>query len=55
LPIGFTAAAITAGALLWAGWISAGEGLEPISGGAWLAALLGALAASVRVVGRRRG
>jgi hypothetical protein len=42
------------GGLLWAGWISAGEGIEPIPGGAWLAAVLGLVAGAARVIGRRR-
>lgn len=41
----------SAGGLLWAGWISAGEGLEPISGGAWLAAGIALVVATVRTAG----
>lgn len=50
-----TCGGLTAAGLVWAGWISAGEGLEPIPGGAWLAAALGLVAAVVRVLGPRRG
>jgi hypothetical protein len=55
-PIGLIAGLECAGGLLWAGWISAGEGLEPISGGAWLAAVIALVVASVRIggLGRRR-
>ena len=45
--------AFTAVGLAWAGWISAGEGLGPVPGGAWLAAAIGAVAAIVSVVGSR--
>lgn len=53
-PVALWCAAIAAGGLLWAGWISAGEGLAPIAGGAWLAAAVGAVVAGVRVAGLRR-
>lgn len=49
-----TCGALTAAGLLWAGWISAGEGLEPIPAGAWLAAALGLVSALLRVLGPRR-
>lgn len=51
LPVGLACGALAAAGLLLAGWISAGEGLEPIPGGAWLAALVGAATAVLRVVG----
>lgn len=54
LPVGLTCGLISAGALVWAGWISAGEGLEPIAGGAWLAAALAFVTATARGVGSRR-
>jgi hypothetical protein len=41
LPVAIVAGLVTVGGLLWAGWISAGEGLEPIAGGAKLAAGIG--------------
>lgn len=54
LPVAVVAGAETAAGLLWAGWISAGEGLEPISGGAWVAAGVGFVAAVARVADLRR-
>jgi hypothetical protein len=53
--VGLLAGLECAGGLLWAGWISAGSGLEPISGGAWLAAGIALVVATVRIagVGRR--
>jgi hypothetical protein len=46
-------AALAAGGVLWAGWISAGEGLAPIPGEAWVAGAVGAASAGGRVlVGR---
>jgi hypothetical protein len=47
-PIAVACAALAAAGLVWAGWISAGEGLNPIAGGAWLAAGLAAVTAIVR-------
>lgn len=52
-PIGLITGLECAGGLLWAGWISAGEGLEPISGGAWLAAGIAVVVAYVRIAGLR--
>jgi hypothetical protein len=43
-----------AGGLVWAGWISGGEGLGPIPGGAWLAAGLALVTGVVRTYDRRR-
>lgn len=54
VPVAVLCAAFAAAGLVWAGWISAGEGLQPIPGGAWLAAAVGAAAAALRVVGLRR-
>lgn len=51
---GFAAAALAFGGLAWAGWIDAGEGLEPVKGLAWVAAALAAGVAFVRTVGLRR-
>jgi hypothetical protein len=48
LPVAVATAVIVAGGLLWAGWISAGEGLEPIPGGAKLAAAVGSVIAGAR-------
>lgn len=53
LPVGLGAGLEAAGGLVWAGWISGGEGLEPIPGGAWLAAGLAAVTAVVRTYDRR--
>lgn len=54
--VGLLAGLEAAGGLLWAGWISAGEGLGPIPGGAWLAAGIAVVAAVAwTVVGRRPG
>jgi hypothetical protein len=47
-------AALSFGALVWAGWISSGDGLEPIRRGIWIAAVLAALAAFVRTADLRR-
>lgn len=49
-PVAVTAGLFAAGGLVWAGWISAGEGLAPIPGGAWLAAGLALVVAAGRVV-----
>lgn len=45
--------ALAAGSLAWAGWIDAGEGLEPVKRGAWLGAAVAAVAAAVRTRGLR--
>jgi len=50
LPVAALAGVITAGGLLWAGWISAGEGLNPIAGGAKLAAAIGFVTAASRAL-----
>jgi peptidoglycan/LPS O-acetylase OafA/YrhL len=53
--VGVTAGLLAATGLAWAGWISSGEGLNPMPGGAWLAAGLAFLVAVGRTVagGRR--
>ena len=53
LLVGVLAGVEAAGGLAWAGWISGGEGLGPIPGGAWLAAGLALVAAVVRTYDRR--
>lgn len=53
VPVGVVAGLEAAGGLVWAGWISGGEGLGPIPGGAWLAAGLAFLAAVARTYDRR--
>lgn len=52
--IGIVTAALVAGALAWAGWVSSGEGLRPFPSGAWVAMAIGAVAAAVRTGGWRR-
>ncbi len=52
--IGVISAAIVAGALGWAGYVSSGEGLRPFPTGAWVAMAVGAVAAGVRTGGWRR-
>jgi hypothetical protein len=39
------------GAMLWAGWIDSGQGIEPVKTGAWLGAALGGLVTWVRLAG----
>lgn len=54
LAVGVTAGVEAACGLVWAGWISAGEGLSPIPGGAWLAAGIAVVAAALwTALGRR--
>lgn len=48
LLFGALAAAFSAGALLWAGWISAGDGKQPFPAMAWVAAALAIVAAVLR-------
>jgi hypothetical protein len=52
--IGVVTAALVAGALAWAAWVSSGEGLRPFPTGAWVAMAIGALAAGARTGGWRR-
>lgn len=47
-PAAALAAALSAGALVWGGWITSGKGLEPYPAWAWAGAALAALAAAVR-------
>jgi hypothetical protein len=54
LVVGALAGLEAAGGLVWAGWISGGEGLGPIPSGAWLAAGLAVVAAVARTWDRRR-
>lgn len=54
LPLALVAAALGFGAITWAGWISSGEGLEPIEPLVWVAAVLAAVTAGVRIAGLRR-
>jgi hypothetical protein len=52
--VGGISAACGFGALVWAGWINSGEGLEPIHRMIWVAAALAAATAWLRIVGLRR-
>src|SRR4051794_35833657 len=52
--IALLTAAMVAGALAWAAWVSSGEGLRPFPTGAWVAMALGAVAAGARTGGWRR-
>jgi peptidoglycan/LPS O-acetylase OafA/YrhL len=54
--VGAVAGLLAAAGLVWAGWISSGEGLNPMPSGAWLAAGLALLVAVGRTIaggGRR--
>jgi hypothetical protein len=51
--VGGISAACGFGALVWAGWINSGEGLEPIHRMIWVAAALAAVVAWLRIVGLR--
>ena len=46
--IGLVTAAMVAGALAWAGYVSSGRGLRPFPNGAWEAMAFGAVAAGAR-------
>ncbi len=46
--VAVAAAVLVAGALLWAAWISTGEGLRPLPGEVWPAMALGAACAGWR-------
>lgn len=52
--IGVLTAAMVAGGLGWAAWVSSGEGLRPFPTGAWLAMAIGAVAAGARTGGWRQ-
>lgn len=47
-------AACAAGSVVWAGWISAGEGLNPIRDTIWLAAAVAAVLSLLRLWRRER-
>jgi hypothetical protein len=51
------AAGSAASGMVWAGWIDASAGIEPVKAGAWVGAVLGGGAAWARIalVGRGRG
>lgn len=47
-PAAGLAAVLGAGAVVWGGWITSGQGLEPYPASAWAGAALAAAAAAVR-------
>jgi len=47
-------AALAFGGIAWAGWIDSSEGVEPVKGLVWVAAVLAAVAAALRTAGLRR-
>lgn len=49
--VGLATAVLAFGGVVWAGWIDASEGVEPIKGLAWVAAGLAAATAGVRASG----
>lgn len=48
IVIGLVCAALVAGALLWAGWISSGEGLRPLPTSVYVAMGIAAVCAAAR-------
>lgn len=56
IPVALAVAAVATAGMVWAGYRASGEGLEPITGGAWLAAASAAAVALVRTadLSRRR-
>lgn len=52
--IGIVTAALVAGGLGWAAWVSSGEGLRPFPTGGWVAMAVAALVAGARTGGWRR-
>lgn len=48
------AGSIAFGGIAWAGWIDSTEGVEPVKGLVWVAAVMAATAAAVRTAGWRR-
>jgi hypothetical protein len=55
LVVGLVVAAFAFGAMVWAGWIDSGRGLQPIKAGAWWGGGVAAVVALVRVVGAPEG
>lgn len=55
VPVGVLAAATAFGGIAWAGWIDANQGVEPVKGLVWVAAVLAALVAALRTTNLRRG
>jgi len=54
LPVAAVTAALAFGGIAWAGWIDSSEGVEPVKGLVWVAAVLAAVAAALRTAGLRR-
>lgn len=54
IPVAVGAAAIAFGGIAWAGWIDSTEGVEPVKGLVWVAALIAAAVAALRTAGGRR-
>src|SRR4051794_33123588 len=52
--IGIVTAALVAGGLGWAAWVSSGEGLRPFPTGGWVAMVVAAVVAGTRTGGWRR-
>jgi hypothetical protein len=52
--VGIVTAALVAGALGWAAWVSSGEGLRPFPTGGWIAMVVAAVVAGARTGGWRR-
>ena len=52
--VGLVTAALVAGSLGWASWVSSGEGLRPFPTGGWVAMAIGAVVAGWRSGGWRR-
>jgi hypothetical protein len=48
------AAVAAFGGIAWAGWIDSSEGVEPVKALVWVAAVLAAAAALLRIAGLRR-
>lgn len=54
VPVASVTAALAFGGIAWAGWIDSSEGVEPVKGLVWVAAVLAAVAAALRTAGLRR-
>ncbi|MFP5254650.1 MAG: hypothetical protein ACLGI8_02245 [Acidimicrobiia bacterium] len=53
-PVAVVTAVLAFGGIAWAGWIDSSEGVEPVKGLVWVAAVLAALAALLRTAQLRR-
>lgn len=51
VPVGAFGAVASFSALVWAGWVNSGKGLNPLATGVWVAASLAAVAAYIRTAG----